>query len=141
MSGAHTVEVDSRTTQMDRLDALAKRHCVEHGYAIVDLAVLEDGYRTMSVHVPDKDGVARLAYDGEVFTLLFPGGYSWAGFAYCDEDRDEAFADVLAFLDAYGDPDTHEVTVQRRLRSNRRELRVSNGAVLRARGWSLGPPS
>jgi hypothetical protein len=45
----------------------------------------------------------------------------------------------LAFLDAYAHPATKEVEAKRRLRRTRLELRVSNGAVLRRRGWSKGP--
>ena len=84
-------------------------------------------------------GAVRFGLDGEVFALSFPGGYSWAEFAYQDDEREEALADQLRFLDAYADARTREVLVTRRFRRDRRELQVSNGAVLRPRGWSHGP--
>ena len=78
--------------------------------------------------------------NGEVFALSFPAGYHWTEFAQSPQDGLEALAAVLAFVDAYADPRTCEVEVKRRLRPPRLELQVSNGAVLRARGWSKGPP-
>ena len=67
-----------------------------------------------------------------------PGGYSWMEFAYDDDDRAEALKAQLRFIDAYADPATQEVIVQRWLRSPRPELHVSNGAVLRPRGVRTG---
>ena len=130
--------VNSWLAQMEHLAELVERHRLDRGYRAEDTG-MKDGYRSFSIDVPGKDAAVRLAFNGEVFLLSFPGGYSWAEFAYRDEDRDEALSDLLRFLDAYADPGTQEVTVRRRLRPHRRELHVSNGAVLRARGWCKGP--
>ena len=124
---------------MEQLGAEVERHCLRRGYRVEDTGT-KHGYRSFSIDVPGKDAAARLTFNGEVFLLSFPGGYSWAEFAYHDEDRDDALSDLLRFLDAYADPDTREVQTRRRLRPRRRELQVSNGAVLRARGGSKGPP-
>lgn len=132
--------MDSRKAQLERLKALALRHLEAGGYRVLETET-EDGYRTLRTGVPGKDGVVDLSFDGEVFTLSFPGGYSWAEYAYEDEEREGALEVLLHFLDAYASPDSREFTVSRRLRPDRQELRVSNGAVLRARGWSSGPPS
>ncbi len=83
----------------------------------------------------------RLAFNGECFSLSSPGGYRRTEFAYRDEDWEGALRDQLGLLDAYTDPSTAEVGVKRRFRRDRLELRVSNGAVLRRRGWSRRPDS
>jgi hypothetical protein len=136
------VGVTSWDMQMDGLDTMATSHCVEHGYGVVAHTVSERGWHSLSFHVPGKDGVVRVEHTGEVFLLSLPGGYSWAEFAYRDEDRAGALADVLRFLDAYVDtPDLREVTVNRRLRRDLREIRISNGAVMRSNGSSRWPPA
>lgn len=80
--------------------ALVKSHCVEHGSTIVASDVLGGGCRTLSVHLAGRKEVARVAFDGNVFSLSFPGGYSCTEYADDDEGRDGAFAYQLAFLDA-----------------------------------------
>ena len=140
LGGCLHVRVDHQEARLERLDALALRHLENAGYEVLESAT-KVRCRTHQVAVPGKDGIVRLSVDREVFSLSFPGGYSWAEFAYDDEDRQEALNDLLRFLDAYASPDTREVTVPRRLLPDRKELRVSNGAVLHARGWSSGPPS
>ena len=131
---------DAQEGWLERLDASALNHLENAGYRVLE-SPSEDRFRTHVVAVPGKDGLVSLSVDGEVFSLSFPGGYSWAEFAYEDEDRVEAMNDLLLFLDAYASPDTREIRVPRRLLPDRKELRVSNGAVLRTRGWSSGPPS
>ena len=121
--------------ELERLHALAVSHLVAGGYRVLG-AVTKDGWRTQRIEVPGKDAVVSMFLNGEVFALSLPGGYSWAEYAYEDEDRTEALMDLLRFLDAYASPETCEVTVSRRLLPDRRELRVSNGAVLRAHGRS-----
>ena len=138
--GCLHVRVDPQEARLAMLDAVALRHLETAGYRVLGSAT-NDGCRTHRIEVPGKDGVVGLSVDGEVFALSFPGGYSWTEFAYEEEDREEALELVLGFLDAYASPDTREVTVARRLLPGRQELRVSNGAVLRARGWSSGPPT
>ena len=91
------------------------------------------------VSIPGREGEAKLSFNGEVFLLDFPGGYTWPEFGYTDEEAQEAFQDQLAFLDAYADPATEEVEVKRPLRRARLDLHVSNGAVLRRHWWSEGP--
>jgi hypothetical protein len=135
-SGAILAGVDD---SMDRLSGLVVRHCREHGYRLVDSVDSEDGYRRFSIAIPGGDAHVRLTFNGEVFMLSFPGGYSWTEYAYCDDDRAEAVEDQLRFLDAFFAAGTHEVVLPRRLRPDRRELHVSNGAVLSVRGWSKGP--
>ena len=124
---------------IDALDMSTKQHCAARGYTVEGWSLEPDGHRIAILRVPHQDGTVRFAYDGEVFSLSFPGGYSWAEFAYHDEDREDALLELLRFLDAYAAPDTHEVFLPRRVGRGRRELRVSNGAVLRQRGWSRGP--
>lgn len=131
--------VDSNRCLIDALDTLTRQLCYERGYTIENWSVERDGYRVLSLRVPAREGTVRFAYNGEVFALSFPGGYSWADFAYRDEDREEALLDQIRFLDAYAAPDTREVSIPRPLRRDRYELRLSNGAVLRRRGWSRGP--
>jgi|GEM_PF-1967446 hypothetical protein len=136
----HVPVEDTYEGWLERLDAAALKHLENAGYRVLESAS-EDRCRTHVFAVPGKDGLVRLSVDGELFSLSFPGGYSWTEFAYEDEDRDEALNDLLLFLDAYASPGTREITVPRRLLPDRKELRVSNGAVLRTRGWSSGPPS
>lgn len=132
--------MDSWETQLEQLDVLSASYLEAGGYRSLG-SVTKDGRRTQRIEVPGSGGVVTLSLNGEVFALSFPDGYSWAEYAYEVEDRAEAPMDLLRFLDAYASPDTCEVTVSRRVLPDRRELRVSNGAVLRARGWSSGPPS
>lgn len=98
-----------------------------------------DGRLEFRIQVPAK-GVAVLTLDGEVFTLSFPGGYRWGDFAQDSDEAQEVLREILTFVDSYGDAATLEVDAPRKLRRARRELRLSNGAVLRAKGWSMGPP-
>jgi len=132
--------MDSWETELERLRVLTASHLEAGGYRVLE-SVTKDGWLTQRIEVPGTGGVVKLSFNGEVFALSFPGGYSWAEYAYEDDDRAEALMDLLRILDAYASPVTYEVTVSRRLLPDRRELRVSNGAVLRARGWSTGPPS
>ncbi len=137
-------EVD--TTQREpppragQLSSELKKHCSDKGYAVDGPERDKDGYLNFEVSLRSPAVIVRISLNGEVFALSFPGGYHWTEFAQYPEDGSEALADVLAFVDAYADPRTREVEVKRRLRSARLELRVSNGAVLRGRGWSKGPP-
>lgn len=125
--------------QLAQLAAQVERHGDARGYAVRSLGAAHDGYVAFLVSIPGREGEAKLSFDGEVFLLDLPGGYTWPEFGYTDEDAQEALRDQLALLDAYADPRTHEVEVARSLRRPRQELRLSNGAVLRRRGWSRGP--
>lgn len=120
------------------------QHCADRGYALGAPETDRHAYLNVQVNLPGPGGTnpswVRLSLNGEVFALSFPGGYHWTEYSYAPEDGSEAMADVLAFVDAFADPRTHEVEVSRRLRRARTEMRVSNGAVLRRRGWSSGPP-
>ena len=124
-----------------QLSAAVTRHCADQGYAVVGPATDKHGYLTFQVSIPGQGSPAGIALNGEVFCLTFPAGYGWTEYAQTPADTAETLADVLAFLDAYADPATREVEVKRRLRRTRLELHMSNGAVLRRRGWSSGPPS
>ena len=139
LAGCLHLRMDSWEAELERLHALTVSHLQAGGYRVLE-SVTKDGWRAERIEVPGRSDVVSLSVNGEVFALSFPGGYSWAEYAYEDEDRTEALMDLLRFLDAYASPATRELTVPRRLRADRRELRVSNGAVLRARGWSSGPP-
>ena len=132
--------MDSWETELERLHVITASHLEAGSYRVLE-SVTKDGWRAERIEVPGRGGVVHLSLNGEVFALSFPGGYSWAEYAYENDDRAEALMDLLRFLDAYASPDTCEVTVSRPLLPDRRELRVSNGAVLRARGWSSGPAS
>lgn len=123
----------------ERLSPAVEVHCRDRGYVVDDSVELSDGYRRYSISIPGRVDVVHLQLNGEVFHLSLPGGHSWMEFAYDDEDRAEALDEQLKFLDAYADPATREVLVQRWLRPPGRELHVSNGAVLRRRGVSRGP--
>jgi hypothetical protein len=123
-----------------QLSAVVTTHCVDTGYVVDGPETDKHGYLNFEVSIPGRGSGVSISLNGEVFTLSFPAGYSWTEFAQAPEDRPEALADVLAFLDAYADPATGEVEVKRRLRRPRLELHVRNGAVLRRRGWSKGPP-
>ena len=120
------------------------QHCTAKGYVLDAPKTDEHGYLNVRVTLPrsgDSDSSwVGLSLNGEVFALSFPDGYHWTEFSYAPEDGSEAMADVLSFVDAYADPRTREVEVSRRLRRPRTELHLSNGAVLRRRGWSSGPP-
>jgi hypothetical protein len=126
-------------TWPEQLGELVKQHCRERGYSLLDDTLRADGYRYLSIGVPDHEEPVRLEFNGELFLLHMPGGYHWQEFAYEDEDRTDALSGLLEFLDAYVDPATVEVAVSRMLGGARRELRVSNGAVLRLHGWSRSP--
>lgn len=121
------------------LSARLIRHCGKKGYGVTGLGVDKHGYLDFRVSLPGRDPEVGISFNGEVFLLDLPGGYTWPEFGYTDEEAQEAFRDQLAFLDAYADPATEEVEVRRRLRRARLELHVSNGAVLRRHGWSEGP--
>jgi hypothetical protein len=123
-----------------QLSAVVTRHCVEKGYVVDGPDTDKHGCLCFEVSISGRDSGVRISLNGEVFTLSFPAGYSWTEFAQYPEDTPEVLTDVLAFLDAYADPATREVEVKRRLRRSRFELHVRNGAVLRRRGWSSGPP-
>ena len=131
--------MDPWETELEQLQVLIASHLEAGGYRVVE-SVTKDGWRTQRIEVPGKNVVVHLSFNGEVFALSFPGGYSWAEYAYEDDDRTDALRDLLCFLDEYASPGTCEVTVSRRLLPDRRELRVSNGAVLRDHGRSSGPP-
>jgi hypothetical protein len=122
-----------------QLSSALKKHCSDNGYAVEGPEADKHGYLNFEVSLPGS-AVVRISLNGEVFISSFPGGYQWTEFAQYPQDGSDTLADVLAFLDAYADPRTREVEVKRRLRPPRLELRVSNGAVLRRRGWSKGPP-
>jgi hypothetical protein len=92
------------------------------------------GDRTSRAVGAARWGEAKLSFDGEVFLLDLPGGYTWAEFGYTGEDAQEALRYQLALLDSYADPRTREVVVARSLRRPRTDLRLGNGAVLRRRG-------
>jgi len=117
-AGCLHLGMDSWETELERLRVLTASHLEAGGYRVLE-SVTKDGWLTQRIEVPGTGGVVR----------------------YEDDDRAEALMDLLRILDAYASPVTYEVTVSRRLLPDRRELRVSNGAVLRARGWSTGPPS
>lgn len=125
--------------QLAQLAAHVERYGNIHGYAVRSLGADDGGYLAFLMSTPGREGEAKLSFNGEVFLLDLPGGYTWAEFGYTDQDAHEALRDQLALLDAYVDPRTHEVEVSRSLRRPRMELRLSNGAVLRRRGWSRGP--
>jgi hypothetical protein len=116
------------------------KHCADKGFVVVGPETDRRGYLNFQVSIPGQGSTAGISFNGEVFQLTFPAGYHWTEFAQTPDDTVEILADVLAFLDAYADPATREVAVKRRLRRPRLELHVSNGAVLRRRGWSNGPP-
>lgn len=121
----------------DLLDAVLE-HCRAKGYAADQVDAGADEI-TLSVRV-DGNAPVALRIGGAAYRLHFDGGYSWAELAEDPGDVREALGDLLSFLDAYASPSTHEVIVPRRwLPGRRHELRVSNGAVLRRRGWSAGP--
>ena len=125
--------------QLAQLAAQVERYGEIRGYAVRSLGADDGGYLAFLTSIPGREGEAKLSFNGEVFLLGLPGGYTWSEFGYTDEDAQEALRDQLALLDAYADPRTREVEVARSLRRPRVELRLSNGAVLRRRGWSRGP--
>lgn len=126
-------------TNAAQLSAVVTKHCTEKGYGVAGPETDSHGYLTFRVAIPGGGSEVVISFDGEVFDLSFPGGFTWAEFAMTPDDQPDTLADVLAFLDAYADPETKAVEVKRRLGRPRRELHVSNGAVLRRRGWSKGP--
>ena len=125
-------------TNAAQLSAVLTRHCAEQGYGVAGPETDNHGYLTFRVALPGGGSEVVISFNGEVFELSFPGGFTWAEFAMAPDDQPDTLADVLAFLDAYADPGTKALEVKRRLRRPRRELHVSNGAVLRRRGWSKG---
>ncbi|AXG12099.1 hypothetical protein [Intrasporangium calvum] len=122
-----------------QLSAVVTTHCADKGYAVAGPETDKYGYLNFQVTTADQGARTGISFNGEVFILSFPAGYGWTEFAQTPEERPEALATVLSFLDAYADPATREVEVKRRLRRPRLELHVSNGAVLRRRGLSRGP--
>jgi hypothetical protein len=122
-----------------QLSAVVTKHCADNSYGVVGPETDKYGYLNFEVSRASQSSRVRISFNGEVIILSFPGGYSWTEFAQGSDDMPEVLADALAFLDAYAHPATREVEVKRRLRRPRLELRVSNGAVLRLRGWSKGP--
>lgn len=122
-----------------QLTAALKRYCAQMGYVAGDPAT-RDGYVVVRVSIPNRHAEAVVSFNGELFTLDLPGGYSWTEFAMQGDDEVQVLEDLLAFLDAYDDPLSREVAVGRWLRGPRLELHLSNGAVLRRRGWNKGPP-
>lgn len=122
----------------DSFATAVNSHCEAKGYVIERSETTDSRHLVTNVDVRPGARV-RISLDGEVFELTFPGGYNWAEFAQNPGDGPEALADALVFVDAYADPATREVETRRWLRRPRRELHVSNGAVLRRRGWSKGP--
>lgn len=125
--------------QLAQLAAQVERYGDIRGYAVRSPGADDGGYLAFLMSIPGREGEAKLSFNGEVFLLDLPGGYTWPEFGYTAEDAQEALRDQLALLDAYADPRTCEVEVPRSLRRARIELRLSNGAVLRRRGWSRGP--
>lgn len=122
----------------DLLDRIAD-HCRFRGYRFIVLD--SEGIDAhVSVRLGPGSNPVTVMTDGVVSRLIFPGGYSWTEFSYEEEDLTVALGDLFKFLDAYMDSATHEMSVRRRwLPGRRRELRVSNGAILRVRGFSKGP--
>ena len=119
---------------------LIEGHGRLRGYQVTSAGTDEHGYVVFQVSVPTRAEDVRLSLNGETFLLDLPGGYTWAEFNEVADEGPEVLADQLAMLDAYADPGTSEVQVQRRFgRGLRKELHLSNGAVLRRRGWSRGP--
>lgn len=103
--------MDTTPPLIDALDRVAEQHCVSRGYVVETRSLESDGYRRMTVRVNGGGEAVRVTYNGEIFSLSFPGGYGWTEFAYDDVDREEALMDLLRFLDAYADSGTHEVLV------------------------------
>jgi hypothetical protein len=122
------------------LAAQVERHGRLRGYQVTSLGADEDGHVVFQVSLPARADDVRLSLNGETFLLNLLGDYTWAEFSESAEESSEVLADQLAMLDAYADPRTSEVEVPRRFgRGPRKELRLSNGAVLRRHGWSRGP--
>ncbi|NNM44444.1 hypothetical protein [Knoellia koreensis] len=121
------------------LRGIVESHAADRGYRVVDAGLDRDGYLAIELGLPGRDGNAHVTLNGEVFVVSFEGGYSWTEFAYDEEDRRDVLDAVLGLVDSYADPRSVEVTVRRRWRRARKELRLTNGAVLRTRGWSQGP--
>src|SRR6476659_5620117 len=119
--------------QLAQLAANVERHGDIRGYTVRSLGADDDGYLAFLMSIPGREGEAKLSFDGEVFLLDLPGGYTWEEFGYTDEDAQEALRDQLALLDAHADPRTREVEVARSLRRPRTDLRLGNGTVLRRR--------
>lgn len=127
-------------SSMQRALAQAVRdHCRSAEYTVLDERDQQDGYVLFTLQISDGGEPVQVTFNGEVFSLKVPDGYSWQEFAYRDGDRLGALHDLLRFLDSYADPRTEEVVVEGYLGRRHPELRISNGAVLRRRGWSAGP--
>lgn len=125
--------------ELSEFNTVVEAHCRAGQYRFVRSGPDKDGFLTFNVAVPGIEDPVRLVFHGEVFQLFFPGGYTWGECGHDPDEAREALRDILAFLDAYLDPATREVEVKRLLRAPRRELHVSNGAILRRRGWSKRP--
>lgn len=140
VTGGSPLSQPRQPVQLAELAARVEGHGHLRGYQVKSLGPEEDGYLVFLVSIPGRDGDAKLALNGEVFRLSLPGGYTWPEFTGSTGEAREVLADQLTMLDAYADPRTHEVEVPRRMRGGtRKELRLSNGAVLRRHAWSRGP--
>lgn len=64
--------------QVAQLAARVERHGDVRGYAVRSLGADDDGYLAFLVSVPGREGEAKLSFNGEVFLLDLPGGYTWA---------------------------------------------------------------
>jgi hypothetical protein len=127
--------------QLAQLAAQVERYGDIRGYAVRSLGADDDGYLAFLMSIPGREGEAKLSFNGEVFLLDLPGGYTWPEFGYTAEDPQEALRDQLALLDAYADPRTCEVEVPRSLRRARIELRLSNGVCCVDTGGVEGQPT
>lgn len=125
--------------ELSEFGAVVEDHCLARPYRFVRSDPDKDGFLTFNVTVSVPGDPVRLVFDSEVFQLFFPGGYTWGECGHDPDEAREALHDILAFLDAYADPATREVEMKRLLRAPRRESHMSNGAILRRRGWSRGP--
>jgi hypothetical protein len=139
VTGRYPLTSPEQPDLVAELAAQVEGHGRLRGYKVTSLGTDEHGYVVFQVSVPARDDV-RLSLNGETFLLNLPGDYTWAEFSESADEGLEVLADQLAMLDAYADPRTSEVEVPRRFgRGLRKELHLSNGAVLRRRGWSRGP--
>lgn len=140
VTGRYPLASPEQPALVAELAAQVEGHGRLRGYEVASLGADEHGYVVFQVSVPTREDDVSLSLNGETFLLNLPGDYTWAQFSESADEGPEVLADQLAMLDAYADPRTSEVEVRRRFgRGLRKELRMSNGAVLRRRGWSRGP--
>jgi hypothetical protein len=140
VTGRYPLAFPEQPALVAQLAAKVEGHGRLRGYRVTSLGADKDGYVVFEVSLPARADDVRLSLNGETFLLSLPGGYTWAEFSESVEESSEGLADQLAMLDAYADPRSSEVEVPRRFgRGPRRELRLSNGAILRQHGWSRGP--